>query len=53
MAVGREQQDHDGETGGIPDVLAVKTQHEFRTDRDDAGESVQPRLVGAQQQAQR
>ena len=52
-AVRREQQHHDGEAGRIPDVLAVDAEDEFRADGDDGGNCMQPRLVGAQQQAQR
>jgi hypothetical protein len=34
-------------------VLAVHAKDEFRADRNDSGNCVKPRLLGAQQQAQR
>jgi hypothetical protein len=52
-AVRSQKQNHDREACGIPDVLAVHPKDEFRADRNDSGNYVQPRLLSAQQQAQR
>jgi hypothetical protein len=51
--IGTEQQHDDGEACGVPHMFAVDPQHEFRGDGDDARGDMDPRLVGAEQQAQR
>ena len=48
-----QQQDDNGKSGRVPDVLSMNAQEEFRGYGDDPRECMEPGLVCAQQKAQR